>query len=84
MKFITSLKTDIRLRCIQKFVKYHSKREGHGVVRWFEPEGGGFDSRWGNWNFSLDVILVSIQHQTGVSPGGIKAAGTYGGLLPPL
>ena len=56
------------------------------MVHWVEalrykPESRGFDSRWGNWNFSLAVALVSIHLQAGVTPGGIKATGTYGGQL---
>ena len=23
----------------------------------YKSEGGGFDSRWCNWNFSIDIIL---------------------------
>jgi hypothetical protein len=29
---------------------------------WYKPEGRGFDSRYENWDFSIDVILRPLYY----------------------
>jgi len=49
----------------------------------YEPEGSGFDSRWGSLGFFVDLSLQS-HYGPGIDPGydrndGVKASGAWGG-----
>jgi hypothetical protein len=51
----------------------------------YKPAGGGFDSRWCHWNFSINpagrtMALRSTQPLTEVSKGKGKAVSTVTGL----
>ena len=67
---------------------YEIYHKGHSVARLaealrYKPEGRGFDSQWGYWNFSgRTIALGSTQPLTDISNKdllwGVKAAGAYG------